>query len=243
MVCILLAAGYAQRLYPLTENKPKALLKLGEKTILDMVMEQVETLADIKKVYIVTNHRFYLAFSDWANSYEGNKRVKIVNDFTNSAESRRGAVGDMKYVIDMEEIDDDMLVMACDTVFDFALSDFTDAYKLKNADMICAYRINDAEKAKSLGVVGIDEDGRVAEFEEKPDEPRSDLVSAPFYIYKRETAELIEEYINGGGNTDASGSFVEWLKDKVPVYAYVTDKECMDIADADDYKAAQERYI
>ena len=211
MQCVLLAAGYATRLYPLTENMPKALLKLGDKTILEMVTDKIDEVSDVENIYIVTNEKFYKQFEKWCESYKGPKKVKVINDHTTSNDNRLGAIGDLKYVIDTENINDEILVMASDNIFDFSLCDFVDMYRSKNADMICAHTIENKEDLHSMGVVELDGDGKVTSFEEKPKQPKSDLGVPPFYLYKRDTLPLIDEYLKEGKKTDAPGHFITWL--------------------------------
>lgn len=238
MQCILLAAGYATRLYPLTENMPKALLELGDKTILDMVVEKIDEVPEVENIYIVTNDRFYGDFCNWAKTYSGKKSVKVLNDYTNSNDNRLGAIGDMKYVIDNEKIDDEIIVMASDNIFGFDLTDFTEMYKTKKADMICAHTIINKNELHSMGVVELDKDGRVTSFEEKPKQPKSDLGVPPFYIYRRETLPLIDKYLKEGNNPDAPGHFIPWLITKTDVYAHVFDATRIDIGTVESYNEA-----
>lgn len=242
MECILLAAGYATRLYPLTENMPKALLTLGDRTILDFVIDQVETVDEVNTIYIVTNHKFYINFCEWANTYKGKKNIKVINDFTTSNDNRLGAIGDMKYVVDKEQIDDEILVMASDNIFDFPLMNFVNMYHEKNADMICAHVLEDKSQLHSQGVVELDENDRVIGFEEKPEHPKSDMGVPPFYLYRRETLALLEQYLKEGNNPDAPGNFVPWLKDRVPVYAYRFNSMCIDIGTPENYYETKEKY-
>lgn len=241
MQCILLAAGYATRLYPLTENMPKALLKLGNKTILDMVVDKLDEVAEIENIYIVTNDKFFSHFSDWSKSYSGPKKVSVLNDHTTDNSNRIGAIGDLKYVIDNENIDDEIIVMASDNIFDFSLNDFAKAYRSKGADMICAHKIDNAEDLHSMGVVVLDTDCRVLSFEEKPENPKSDLGVPPFYLYRRETLPLIGEYLKAGNNPDAPGHFIPWLIEKKSVYAYVFDAVRIDIGTPESYYDACDR--
>ena len=200
MQCVLLAAGYATRLYPLTENMPKALLKLGDKTILEMGTDKIDEVSDVENIYIVT-----------------------------------------KYGIDTENINDEILVMASDNIFDFSLCDFVDMYRSKNADMICAHTIENKEDLHSMGVVELDGDGKVTSFEEKPKQPKSDLGVPPFYLYKRDTLPLIDEYLKEGNNPDAPGHFIPWLIGKNDVYAYVFDAVRIDIGTPESYYDACEK--
>lgn len=242
MDCILLAAGYATRLYPLTENMPKALLTLGGRTILDLVMDKVEDIAEIENVYIVTNHKFYLNFCDWASKYKGPKKIKVINDFTTSNDNRLGAIGDMNYVIEKEKIDNEILVMASDNIFEFPLTDFIKMYKEKDADMICAHVIENPAELLSMGVVELDDSNKVIGFEEKPKEPKSNMGVPPFYLYKKETLSLIKKYLDEGNNPDAPGYFIPWLIDNADVYAYTFDTMCIDIGTPESYYETQKMF-
>ncbi len=242
MQCVLLAAGYATRLYPLTENMPKALLKLGGKTILEMVTDKIDEVGEVENIYIVTNDKFFRQFDEWsANVYKGPKRVKVLNDHTTDNENRLGAIGDLKYVIDGEGIDDEILVMASDNIFGFPLTDFTSAYREKNSDMICAHTIENKDDLHSMGVVVLDGDGKVISFEEKPEHPKSDLGVPPFYMYKRETIPLIDRYLAEGNNPDAPGHFIPWLIGRKDVYAHVFDAVRIDIGTPESYYDACDR--
>ena len=240
MQCILLAAGYATRLYPLTENMPKALLKLGDRTILDMVVDKIGEVGDVENIYIVTNEKFHTHFEDWAKTYIGPKNIKVLNDHTTNNDNRLGAIGDLKYVIDGEKIDDEILVMASDNIFGFSLTDFVDMYLEKNADMICAHTIENKKELHSMGVVELSEDGKVVSFEEKPQNPKSDLGVPPFYLYRKETLPMIDKYLEEGNNPDAPGHFVPWLIGRTDVYAYVFDATRIDIGTVESYNEACE---
>jgi len=242
MDCILLAAGYATRLYPLTENMPKALLTLGKKTILDMVIDKIEEVKDVNTIYIITNNRFHAHFSEWAASYKGSKKISVINDFTTSNDNRLGAIGDMQYVIKNADIDDELLVMASDNIFDFSLVDFVNMYRDKNADMICANKVDDKEDIRSMGVAEIAEDGKVISFEEKPQNPKSDWGVSPFYLYKKETVKLIKQYLDEGNNPDAPGNFIPWLLTHKPVYAFTPEGMRLDIGTPKSYQEAQEMF-
>lgn len=241
MQCILLAAGYATRLYPLTENMPKALLKLGDKTILEMVTDKIDEVCDVETIYIVTNEKFYKNFVEWSKEYKGPKKLEIINDHTTSNDNRLGAIGDMKYVIDLEKIDDEILVMASDNIFDFSLNDFVAMYREKNTDMICAHTIENKEELHSMGVVELDGQDKVVGFEEKPQNPKSDLGVPPFYLYRKSTLALINQYLREGNNPDAPGHFIPWLIGETDVYAYVFDAVRIDIGTPQSYYDACER--
>lgn len=242
MECILLAAGYATRLYPLTENKPKALLKLGSKTILDMVAEKIEKVEDINHIYIVTNHRFAEQFSDWAKEYKGKKKVEVLDDGTTNNDNRLGAIGDIEFVIGQKNIDDELFVLASDNIFDFELTDMMDLFRSKDGDVIAAHYIEDKNVLKAMGVVKLEEGGKVTEFVEKPAEPQSNYGALPFYIYRKSTVPMIDKYLKDGNNPDAPGYFVGWLVDRADVYAYQFDVMAIDIGTPESYYEAQKLF-
>lgn len=242
MECILLAAGYATRLYPLTENKPKALLIMGKKTILDLVIEKIEKIEAVNNIYIVTNHRFADQFEEWKKSYNGKKNAVIIDDGTTSNDNRLGAIGDMKYVIDKMNINDEIFVLASDNIFDFELTDMMDLYHQKNADIISAHYIADYLTLQSMGVVELDNSNRVLSFEEKPSEPKSHYGVPPFYIYRKSTIPLIGQYLDEGNNPDAPGHFIPWLITKTDVFAYTFDVMTIDIGTPKAYYEAQKLF-
>lgn len=242
MDCILLAAGYATRLYPLTENMPKALLTLGRKTILDYVVEKIEKVDEIDNIYIVTNHRFADHFRDWAKDYKGAKNVDVLDDGTTNNDNRLGAIGDMNFVIENKNITSDIFVLASDNIFDFELTEMMALYKEKNADIISAHYVEDTEDLKSMGVVLLDDEYKVLDFQEKPQNPKSNYGVPPFYIYRRETIPLIKQYLKEGNNPDAPGHFVPWLIKKTDVYAYTFDVMTIDIGTPKSYYEAQKLF-
>ena len=242
MQCILLAAGYATRLYPLTENLPKALLMLGSKTILDRVCEKIEEVEDVENIYIVTNHRFAGQFEEWSKTYRGKKPIKVLDDGTTSNDNRLGAIGDMKYVIDQEKINDEILVMASDNVFDFSLNDMVKLYRDKDRDLISAHYVPDLVDLRQMGVVELNDEGQVIGFTEKPAEPKTNWGAPPFYFYKKETLALIDRYLAEGNNPDAPGHFIPWLIKQTPVYAYTFDVMTIDIGTPKTYEEAQKLF-
>ena len=242
MDCILLSAGYATRLYPLTENMPKALLPLGKRTILDMVIEKVEQVKEIDNIYIVTNHRFAKHFEDWKNTYKGSKKIDVLDDGTTSNDNRLGAIGDMKFVIDQKNITDEIVVLASDNIFDFNLSDMVKLSKEKNADVISAHYVEEIEMLRTMGVIELSDDFRVLSFEEKPQNPKSHFGVPAFYVYRKETIPLIDKYLAEGNNPDAPGHFVPWLITQTPVYAYTFTEMVLDIGLPKTYYEAQKMY-
>lgn len=239
MDCILLAAGYATRLYPLTKDKPKALLRLGSKTILDMVMEKISEINEIDNVYIVTNHIFAELFRKWADSYAGRLNVSVIDDGTTSNDNRLGAIGDMHYVIRQKNINNDIFVLASDNAFRFSLTDMIKLFYSSGCDTISAHYIEDLETLKSMGVLRLDENNFVTEFTEKPPKPQSHYGAPPFYAYRKETLGLIDRYLEEGNNPDAPGHFIPWLITKTKVKAFTFDEMIIDIGTPAAYEEAQ----
>ena len=242
MKCIILAAGYATRLYPLTKNKPKPLLDVAGKPILEHILEKVWKVTDINEVFIVTNDRFYPCFIEWKKGYRFPGKIHIVNDGTTTNENRLGAIADLQYTVDKMGIDDEIMVLAGDNLFDFELYDFVEFYRRKAADCISVHEINDVERLKRTGVVEVDRKWKVVSFEEKPENPKTNLAVPPFYIYKKETLPLISEYLKEGNNPDAPGNFIPWLIKKKDVYAFKFEGERYDIGTPESYETVIRLY-
>jgi glucose-1-phosphate thymidylyltransferase len=236
MKCILLAAGYATRLYPLTKDKPKSLLKIGNKTILEYILDKIKLVDEVDEIYLVTNDRFYKIFIDWTAAYNYNKNIKVINDGTTENGNRLGAIGDLQFVVEKMCINEDILVMAGDNLFDFDLRDFTAFYKKTNHDCITTHELNDIEELKTTGVIEMNPDGSVKSFEEKPAKPKTNLAVPPFYIYTRQTVPLIKQYLEEGQNPDAPGNFIPWLVTKKPVYAFKFEGARYDVGTHESYE-------
>ncbi|QGH36211.1 NTP transferase domain-containing protein [Gracilibacillus salitolerans] len=242
MKCIILAAGYATRLYPLTKNKAKPLLEVAGKPILNHIIEKVEKVEQVDEVYIVTNEKFTPSFQDWAANYQCHKKIVVVNDRTTTNDDRLGAIADIQYVLDHHKIDEDIMVLAGDNLFDFELVDFVHFYQEVNADSITTHELDDPEEMKRTGIVEVNEDGVVTSFEEKPQEPKSNLAVPPFYLYKAETLPLFKQYLAEGNNPDAPGNFIPWLIQHKQVYAFTFEGLRYDIGTIDSYNKVQELF-
>jgi glucose-1-phosphate thymidylyltransferase len=239
MKAIILAAGYATRLYPLTENFPKPLLEVGGKTILDHLIDQLKTITDIDHAYIVTNHRFHGHFTDWARKRAENirsetqahtgLRTDILDDGTASNDDRLGAVGDIQFAVEARDITDDAIVLAADNILQFPIQKFVNTFKSNPVSHITVRHNPDYEDRKRRGNVKLDENNKVTEFIEKPEEPISEWSVPPFYIYPSTTLPRIKAYITSGGNPDAPGHFAEWLHKQETVYAYKIEGSVLDI--------------
>ena len=240
MKCLILAAGYATRLYPLTENFPKPLLKVGDKTILDWLVDDIDNAGMVDEYVVISNHKFAHHFEKWAKTKT--QKITVVDDGTSTNETRLGAVMDIKFAIDKLLIDDDMLVIAGDNVLDFSLVKFVEYAKQKNTSCIMRYFEPSEAKLHKCGVVEIYDDDKILSMEEKPDEPKSNWCCPPFYYYTREDAKLIDEGIKAGCGTDAPGSYIAWLCTKVPVHAMEMPGRRYDIGDLESYSQVQKEY-
>jgi glucose-1-phosphate thymidylyltransferase len=236
MKAVILAAGYATRLRPLTENFPKPLLPVGGRPMLDWIVERVEEVADIDGIHVVTNARYASDFERWASG----RAIQVHDDGTTSNEDRLGAVGDLRFTIEQARLQGDhLLVIAGDNLFDYSLARYVDWWHGKGtASALAVRRIPDRELIKQYGVVTIGEDERITSIVEKPDEPQGDLAATATYIYHREHAALLQEYLEGGNSADAPGRFPEWLVHRAPVYGYAFEGLWMDIGDRDQLRTA-----
>lgn len=240
MKCLILAAGYATRLYPLTENFPKPLLKVGEKTILDWLIDDVDACGEIDEYVVISNHKFALQFQTWASTKA--QKITVVDDGTTTNETRLGAVKDIQYAIEMLKLDDDMLVIAGDNVLDFSLTQFIAYAKQKNASCVMRYYEADNKRLRKSGVVEIDEGDRILSMEEKPAEPKSNWCCPPFYYYVKADTGLVQTGIESGCGTDAPGSYIAWLSQKVPVYAMEMPGRRYDIGNLESYEQVKREY-
>jgi len=228
---LILAAGYATRLYPLTIDKPKPLLEVGSKTITDRLVEKIGMVKTIDHVYIVTNQKFFPHFEKWAASARRGIKVGVVNDRTLTNETRLGAIGDMELVVREMKVNDDMLVLGGDNLFEFELSAFISFAQGKKGAAVAVRDVGDFEEAKKYGIVMTDKADKVVEFAEKPEQPRSTLAALCVYYFPKETLKLLKEYLDKGLNKDAPGHYISWLSQNYRVYAYKTAGEWFDIGD------------
>lgn len=240
MKCLILAAGYATRLYPLTENFPKPLLKVGDKTILDWLIDDIDILGIVDEYVVVSNHKFAHHFIEWSKSKE--QKVTVVDDMTDTNETRLGAVKDIKYAIDALSIDDDMLVIAGDNVLDFSLTKFIRYAKQKATSCIMRYYEPDRNKLLKCGVVTIDDDDKVSEMTEKSPTPATNWCCPPFYYYTASDAKLIQKGIDSGCGTDAPGSYIAWLCTQVTVHAMEMPGKRYDIGNLESYEKVKSEY-
>lgn len=240
MKCLILAAGYATRLYPLTENFPKPLLKVGEKTILDWLIDDIEGSGEVDEYIVISNHKYAEHFLSWAK--EKTVKITVVDDGTSTNDTRLGAVADIKFAIDALALDDDMLVIAGDNVLDFSLTRFIAYAREKGASAIMRYYEPDTKRLLKSGVVAFDEADRVVKMTEKSPEPMTNWCTPPFYYYTRKAASLVGQAIESGCGIDAPGSFIAWLCERLPVYAMEMPGKRYDIGNLESYENVKREY-
>lgn len=242
MKCILLCAGYATRLFPLTENFPKMLLEIEEgKPLLDYILEKVNEVDSVDEIFAVTNNKYFNHLNDWASKKENIKPIKVVNDNTNSNNDRLGAIGDINYLIDVCGIDDELLIIAGDSLFNYDLNDLISFYKEKNGPVVACKINDDYEALKSFAVVNLEND-RVVLLEEKPSEPKSNVAAYAMYVYPKEVIKDIKEYLAKGNKLDAPGYLVEYLYKIKPTYGFVFDGPFYDVGNHESLKEVRDIY-
>lgn len=223
MKVIILAAGYATRLYPLTLTQPKPLLPVAGKPMVNHVLDNIAPVGGIDRVYVVTNAKFAGHFEKWADSYRAAKApfdFTIVNDGSTDDSNKLGAIGDLRLVLQRERVDDDVIVIAGDNLFSQSLADFGRICREKNAPVLGVYDVRRLDEARKYGVVDVDAEGRIARFVEKPPQPTSTLIGIALYYYPRAVLPLIEQYLAEGNNPDQPGRLIQWLYPKQPVYTW-----------------------
>jgi len=240
MKCLILAAGYATRLYPLTENFPKPLLTVGEKTILDWLVDDIDESNLVDEYVVISNHKFAKHFEDWAKTKK--QKVTVVDDGTDSNETRLGAVKDIQFAIEALNLDDDMLVIAGDNVLDFSLTKFVQYAKEKNTSCIMRYFEPNDQKLLKCGVVTIDEHDQILQMTEKSPTPATHWCCPPFYYYTKDDAKLVQKGIDSGCGTDAPGSFIAWLCTQTTVHAMEMPGKRYDIGNLESYEKVKAEY-
>ncbi|MBR4114023.1 MAG: nucleotidyltransferase family protein [Anaerotignum sp.] len=242
MKAIILAAGYATRLYPLTLNMPKALLPIGGKPIVDHIVAQMDTVDELDEIYVVSNDKFAGHFEEWAKTAVSRVPIKVLNDGTTDDSNKRGAIGDISFVIDEMQIKDDLMVIAGDNFFTYSLKDYVRFFREKDRDCVCVKVWEDERTLSQFGIALLDEKGMVLDIEEKPAKPKSNTAVFAAYLYKRDTVPMFREYLAAGNQPDAPGNFPAWLYRRKEVYAYTFDGECYDVGTPESYREVCEMY-
>jgi glucose-1-phosphate thymidylyltransferase len=240
MKALLLAGGYATRLRPLTNTTAKPLLPVGGRPMVDWIVDRVEESGEVGEIHVVTNDVYAADFERWARE----RSIAVWNDGTRSNEDRLGALGDIAFAIDQGDLEgDDLLVIAADNLFEFSLRDYVAYFRAKgDGSTLAARRLGDRSLARLYGVVELGDGERVKAFEEKPDEPKTDLVATATYIYHRAHLPLLAQYLAEGNAPDPPGRFPAWLCSRAPLYAYCFSDPWFDIGDPDQLLEADNRY-
>jgi glucose-1-phosphate thymidylyltransferase len=238
MKAVVLAAGYATRLRPLTDTWAKELLPVGGRPIVDWILDAIAAVAAVDEVHLVTNHRKVDAFTEWAAS----RGVHVHDDGTTTNDDRLGAIGDLRFVVDSAPLDDDLLVIAGDNLFEFSLADYVSFWRAQGVASAVAVRdVGSRELATQYGIVSLDSNSRIVDFVEKPAEPPSTLAATATYLYHRSHVHLLHAYLSDGNSPDQPGRFVEWLCRREPVFGWQFDGAWYDIGDGEQLLAADNR--
>lgn len=247
MKTIVIAAGYATRLGELTKNFPKPLLKIGDSTILDRMLDDIDRIPDIDEHIIVTNHKFAHIFEDWrkdrlsvSSGFPARKPITIIDDGTSTNDTRLGAVCDLLFAMDKLSINDDLLVVAADNILFFSFQEFVDFAKAKKTSCIMCHEQPSIEKLQRTGVVELDENNRVLGMEEKPEHPKSHWAVPPFYIYRKEDLDLVRHSVENGCGKDAPGNLAHYMVEHTTMHAWPMSAGRFDIGSLDTYYEACE---
>ncbi len=246
MKALILAAGYATRLFPLTKFIPKPLLPVNGKLMIEYLLDKIILVDDIDEIFIVTNKKFYPHFKIWHNRIKAagvyDKKITVINDNTTKDGTKLGAVGDIKFVIDKENIQEDLLVLGGDNLFEFSLRDFVDYFKEKNKNIVALHDIKDKEIVKRMSVVELNPEDKLINFEEKPEEPKTTLIAICTYLFTKDTLKRVDEYIEKGNNPDAPGYFIEWLYENDEIYGRVFSESWFDVGSIEQFEEANLKY-
>lgn len=243
---IVIAAGYATRLGELTKNFPKPLLKIGNNTILGRMLDDIDAIPDIDEHIIITNHKFAHIFNEWKDQQSYTKPITIIDDGSETNDTRLGAVCDLLFAMDKLQIDDDLLVVAADNLLFFSFRDFVDFAKAKGTSCIICHDQLSIEKLQRTGVVVLDDNNKVLNMEEKPEHPKSHWAVPPFYIYKKHDLDLVRHSVENGCGKDAPGNLAHYMVEHTVMHAWpmagTGENLRFDIGSLDTYKEACEKY-
>ncbi len=241
MKLIILAAGYATRLYPLTLNQPKPLLEVAGKPMIEHVLDNLAPIKEIDRVYVVTNAKFAGHFERWAEGYGVDKSgvgFTIINDESTDDSNKLGAIGDLNLVLASARIDDDIVVVAGDNLFSHSLEEFGKFCREKNAPVLAVYDVGDLEEIKKYNSIEVDDEARITFFEEKPARPKSTLTGIALYYYPKSALPLIRRYVEEGNNPDQPGRLVQWMYQRTPFYTWKVPGIWFDIGSKENLEEA-----
>ena len=242
MITVALAAGYATRLYPLTENFPKPLLEVAGSSILDRLLADFDSFPEVTRHVVISNHRYIGRFEEWLRGANYAKPIELLDDGTTDNDHRLGAVCDIQFAIERLSLDDDLLVYAGDNLLDFSLRGFADSFHRHNATSILCYHEPDEQALRKTGVLSLGEDFRVLEMLEKPKNPPSHWAVPPFYIYARRDLPQVKRAIELGAHTDSPGGFIAYLAGVSPVYAWPMPGKRYDVGTLENYEQVCELF-
>lgn len=240
MKALMMAAGYGTRLYPITRNTPKPLLEVGDQPMIDHIVRKVEQVDRVDELLVVTNDKFYGRFQEWRNNRDFPWPVTVLNDGSTEDGEKRGAVGDINFTVNQARLHDDLLVLAGDNLFDFSLKDLVETFDRVNNNVIGVLRFGDESKLSQYGIVETDKTHRIVDFQEKPEDPPSNLVAMGMYLFPEEKLSLIDQYLEEGGNPDEPGWYITWLVENHTVYAHPFEGTWFDIGDKDSLEQADQ---
>lgn len=239
---VVIAAGYATRLGELTRNFPKPLLKIGNSTILGRMLDDIDQIPEIDEHIVITNHKFANIFEEWAKEQKYKKPITIVDDGTETNETRLGAVCDLLYAMEKLHIDDDMLVVAADNILFFSFKEFVDYAKMKGTSCIMCHEQPELAKLQRTGVVELDAQMRVIGMEEKPQKPKSHWAVPPFYIYVKRDLDIVRHSVENGCGKDAPGNLAHYMVEHAEMHAWKMSAGRFDIGSLDTYQEAVKRF-
>ena len=243
MKVIILAAGYATRLYPLTLNQPKPLLPVAGRPMIEHVLDNLAPIGGIDRIYVVTNAKFAGHFRNWAAEYRHQQpklEITVCDDHSTDDTNKLGAIGDINFVLESQQVDDDLIVVAGDNLFSEKLDDFGKLCREKNAPVLALYDVGNLEEIKKYNAISVDAAGRITFFEEKPKQPTSTLTGIALYFYPRDRVPLIKQYIADGNNPDQPGRLVQWFYPRTPFYTWRVPGLWFDIGSKETLEEANE---
>lgn len=242
MKAILPSAGYATRMHPLTLDKPKALLEVSGKPIIEYIIEKIFLISDVNEIIIVANNRFFNKFSSWSRNFKCRLPIKVINDGTRSNEERLGSIGDVYFALEKEKFDEDFLVINSDNLFSFDLAKIYENFILKKSCVISMFDVGSLEIARRMGNPRVDENNKIIFFKEKDKDAVSTLCSIGIYFFNRSVINLVKKYLDEGNSADRSGDFIEWLYKRMDVYGHIfssADDKWFDIGSLESYEEAK----
>ena len=241
MKILILAAGYGTRLYSITQDTPKPLLPIHDKPLINYILDRIKNILGLNEVIVVTNNKFIRHFKQWAQQQSKfPSKIVIVNDGTQSPEQRLGSVGDINFVLNNHRLEDDLLIVGGDNLFDYNIDEYVEFSKKKSPYVtVGLYDINNIKEASQFGVVQLDKNKKVISFEEKPSNPKSSLIAMCFYYMPQETLNFVGEYLQSSQKSDKAGDYIKWLAEKKGVYGFIFQGKWYDIGSVESYREAQ----